>query len=367
LDLRLSVRPRAAPPTTETAKDAPPWRDSDGPGGDYLVRYRHGGSESRKRYGGSFRTLREATIRWAWIGGELAALSVPDLGTLAREDASPLTFAEAARRWQGSRVDVAEATRIQHRTALNRALPTLGGRRLEGITAQDVAALVATLHGEGKARESIRKTLTALAMVFDYAGISPNPARDRLAVKLPREEPEEPNPPSAEHLEAVYRLLASKHRLAFLFLDWSGARVSAIDSTLAGDYDEGRRRLRLRAATTKTRRALWIELPPVLAETIEATIGPREDRDLGARLFQGSGADALRTAIAKACKAEGVPLFSPHDLRHRRISLLHLRGVPWARIGEQVGQRNLAVTANTYTHVLLDERELDYPALLART
>ena len=73
----------------------------------------------------------------------------------------------------------------------------------------------------------------------------------------------------------------------------------------------------------------------------------------------------MRTAIAKACKAAGVPLWSPHDLRHRRISLLHLRGVPWARIGEFVGQLNLSVTANTYTHVLLDERELDYPRMLA--
>lgn len=34
--------------------------------------------------------------------------------------------------------------------------------------------------------------------------------------------------------------------------------------------------------------------------------------------------------------------------------------MPWARIGEFVGQRNLAVTANTYTHVLTDERELDH-------
>jgi len=62
-----------------------------------------------------------------------------------------------------------------------------------------------------------------------------------------------------------------------------------------------------------------------------------------------------------------VPLWSPHDLRHRRISLLHAQGVPWARIGEQVGQRNLAVTANTYTHVLADETELDYAELLAST
>ena len=120
--------------------------------------------------------------------------------------------------------------------------------------------------------------------------------------------------------------------------------------------------MRLRAKATKTRRALWIELPDVLAEAIEATLPPREDRDLEARLFGSSGADALRTAIAKACKAAGVPLFSPHDLRHRRISLLHLRGVPWARIGEFVGQRDLTVTANTYTHVLVDEAELDYAA-----
>ncbi len=33
-------------------------------------------------------------------------------------------------------------------------------------------------------------------------------------------------------------------------------------------------------------------------------------------------------------------------------------------IGELVGQRNLAVTANTYTHVLSDEPELDYQVLL---
>jgi hypothetical protein len=48
------------------------------------------------------------------------------------------------------------------------------------------------------------------------------------------------------------------------------------------------------------------------------------------------------------------------DLKPRE----HLRGVPWARIGEHVGQRNLAVTANTYTHVLTDEAELVYDTLL---
>jgi integrase len=173
-----------------------------------------------------------------------------------------------------------------------------------------------------------------------------------------------PEPPTAQHVAAVYRLLPSKHRLPLLWLDWSGARVGSIDRTLASDYDEPRRRVRLRATTTKTKRPLWVELPDVLAEALEARLGSREDRDPDARLFGDSGADALRTSIAKACTAAGIPLFSPHDLRHLRISLLHLRGMPWVRIGEFVGQRSLSVTADTYTHVLTDETEVDYEELL---
>jgi integrase len=99
---------------------------------------------------------------------------------------------------------------------------------------------------------------------------------------------------------------------------------------------------------------------------VEAVLGlvAREDRTAERKVFQGFGGDRFRTAITRACTAAGVPAFSPHDLRHRRISLLHLGGVPWARIGEHVGQRNLAVTANTYSHVLADEAELDYANVL---
>jgi integrase len=331
----------------------------------HRVEFQLGGRGSRTRYGGSFKTKAEASIRKNWIAGELAALRVPDLAALREPTPAP-TLRAASERWKASRVDVAEATTTQHRTALGRALPTLGDRRVDAIGAQDVADLVAELHEQGKARETIRKTVTALAMVFDHAGVTPNPARDRVIVKLPREETEEPNPPTARHVETVYWLIPSKHRLPLLFLDWSGVRVSAIDKLLVGDYDEQRQRLRLRKAIVKTRNALWLDLPPALADALEETLGPREDRDPAALLFPDSGADALRTAVAKACKAAGIPAWHPHDLRHRRISLLHLRGMPWARIGEFVGHKNLAVTANTYTHVLMDETEVDYPALLAR-
>jgi integrase len=328
----------------------------------WRVLSRTGGRESTPRYAGSFGTAREARARLQWVQGELASMRLPNLDLGGREKAAE-TLTEASERWRASRVDVAESTKLLHRVALGRVLRTLGERRVDEVAASDVAELVTELTAHGYKRETISKSVTALAQVFDFCEVEPNPARDKRHVRLPREEREEPSPPSAEHVEAVLRLLPSKHRLAFLFLEWSGARVGAIDSTLISDYDEPRRRVRLRAATQKTRRAVWVDLHPVLADALERSLGPREDRDPARRLFVESGADALRTSIAKACRAAGVPLFSPHDLRHRRVSLLHARGVSWAAIGEQIGQKNIALTANVYTHVLVDD-ELDYADVL---
>jgi integrase len=243
-------------------------------------------------------------------------------------------------------------------------LSSIAARPVDEFSPQEVADAIVRLHASGYKRETIRKAVTHLACVFDFAEVEPNPVRDRLRVRLPRGEIREPEPPSAEHVEAVYRLLPTKHRLALLWLDWSGARVSSIDTALVGDYDEPRRRVRLRAASSKTGRALWVDLPDALAAAIERALPPREDRDPATRLFAASGADAIRTSIAKACRAAGIPVWSPHDLRHRRISLLHRQGRTWAEIGAFVGQRSLKVTSDTYTHVLIDGRELEYEALL---
>jgi integrase len=67
----------------------------------------------------------------------------------------------------------------------------------------------------------------------------------------------------------------------------------------------------------------------------------RDDRVSERAVFQGFGGDRFRTALTRACTAAGVPAFSPHDFRHRRVSLLHLGGMPWARIGELVGHDDL--------------------------
>jgi len=325
------------------------------------VLYRVGGRESSPRYGGVFGTAREAKLRRDWIAGELANMRIPDLRLLA--PGKTLTVTEAAERWRSSRVDVSEGTRVLHRVALGRVLPILGDRQVDAITAADVTELVTTLASAGKKRETIRKSVKYLAAVLDECGINPNPARAKT-IRLPHEEQAEIEPPTAEHVEAVYRLLPSAYRLALLWLDWSGARVGSIDTLSVADYDEPGRRVRLRASTQKTRSALWVELPDVLADALEETLLPREDRDGAARLFPGVSADRLRTAIGRACRASGIPVFSPHDLRHRRISLLHRQGRSWAEIARFVGQRKLSLTADVYTHVLSDGREIELAELV---
>jgi integrase len=159
-----------------------------------------------------------------------------------------------------------------------------------------------------------------------------------------------------------------RYALALLVLDATGMRVGELEETglRCGDLDEPKSRWRVRRAVEKWRRGRWVSLPPDLFAAVLATLPPREDRDPDRPVFPGLTQERLRTAIARACRASGTPTWSPHDLRHRRISLWHRQGETWALIGARVGQRSLSVTADTYTHVLLDDRELDHADLASK-
>ena len=272
----------------------------------------------------------------------------------------------------GRQPGVREATTLQHRTSLNHVNRLLGDRPCDKVGIEDVQRMVDALAGENRARESIRKARTALSMVLDFAGVSPNPARDKR-VKLPLAEPDEVEPPHADHVEAAGWLLAPDYLLGLLALDATGARVGELAAATVGDLDENRGAWLVRAKVSKTRRTRWVALPDDLFRAVVDRLPAREDRDPEAPLFPIGSADRLRMAISRACRDAGVPVFSPHDLRHRRISLWNDHddngdrpGLSWPEIGKRVGQRNIATTADTYSHVLMDYREIDRSELLAR-
>jgi integrase len=329
----------------------------------YRVLFRTGGRESQARYAGSFPTKAEALARKRWVDGELAALRVPDRRTLERAPTVARTLRQAAAEWRASRVDVSEGTRVFHRVSLDRLLPLLGDRRMDELAVDDLNETIAALAAMGRKPATIRKSVQTLATLLSDYGVEPNVARDRR-LRFPHERRPEITPPTGEHVMAVHALLPARYRLPLLVLDATGMRVGELESLSWGDVDEPRSRWRVSQAASKTRSARWVQVPPAVFRAVLELV-PRDDRTAERPVFQGFGADRFRTAVTRACRAAGVPTFSPHDLRHRRISLLHLSGVPWARIGEHVGQRKLSTTADTYTHVLADEAELDYAELLA--
>jgi integrase len=330
----------------------------------YRVRYRPGGREAGIRYGGSFKTMREAKIRRDHIAGELAGLRIPDM-RLARGEPEVPILGAATEAWRASRIDVVKGTQNMHRSAFARIFrvrPKMRALRLDELGVAEVNDLVAALVAAGYKRGTIKKSTTALAQLLDHYKIEPNPAR---GVKLPRERKAHVPPPLAEHVERVAEVLPRHHVLPFLVIDECGPRVSELETAQVGDLDEHRRAIRVRWTVEKNERYRHLELPDDLFATIAEKLPPREDRDLEAPLFPELDEAALRTAITRACKATGTPHFSPHGLRRRRGSLYYKHTGSLAEVAELLGDSK-RVAADHYVYALTDYREVNREIALER-
>ena len=160
--------------------------------------------------------------------------------------------------------------------------------------------------------------------------------------------------------------LPDQYRLPLLVLEATGMRVGELELLPWEDVDERGKRWRCGHKTEGSLR--WVT-PPVPLFAAMLALKPEagnvtELRPEERQVFAGFGQARFRRAMARACERAGVPHYSPHDLRHRLVSRLHANGVSWARIGEVVGHTDLVTTARHYTHVMADEAELDYTALV---
>ena len=110
---------------------------------------------------------------------------------------------------------------------------------------------------------------------------------------LPREPRPEINPPTADHVLAVHRLLPWRFRLPLLVLDATGMRISELESLTWGDIDEPRGRWRVSQAVSKTGRARWVPVAPPIFDAVRE-LAPGDDRELDRRVFAEITGDQLR-------------------------------------------------------------------------
>jgi hypothetical protein len=113
-----------------------------------------------------------------------------------------------------------------------------------------------------------------------------------------------------------------------------------------GDVDAANLRLRLRRSATKREVARWVYLPEWLIEAIEATCPP-EDRVPARRVFGGITEASAYHAMSRACRNARVSHYSPHDLRHRRITIWHQSGVPARELAERAGHARASMSSTS--------------------
>jgi hypothetical protein len=208
-------------------------------GTSYAVRYRLGGRAYPIVHGGSFRTLREARIRRDLIAGELAAGRNPaDALRVMLETPARRTLAEWAEQYRRSRIDLADETTKSLGSHLRRILPVFGEREPEAISWADVQEWVATMAVELKPG-SVSKYVTTLRQLLDFAGVDPNPARDKR-VKLPALVVEEPQPPTAKQFLAMLDAVPCRWLLPLITIEQTAMAVGETAAIAWGDVDPGR-------------------------------------------------------------------------------------------------------------------------------
>jgi integrase len=320
-------------------------------GARFQVRYRLGGRGYPVVHGGSFPTLREARLRRDLVAGELAAGRNPRL-LLAAMTAAPAPVLSLSRwrdRFLESRIDLDSNTIANHRSALKKACETFGARDPATIAADEVAAWVAQLAQTYKPG-TIALYLLSFRLLLDFIGLEPNVARDPR-VKKPKQVREEPQPPSAEHLLAILEAMGERWRLLFVTIEQGALRLGEAVSLRWADVDAANLRLRLPRSATKRDRARWVYLPEWCMDAIEATC-PLEDRVPERRVFGGISEHSAYNAMTRACRNAKVPHYSPHSLRHRRITIWHQSGVPARELAERAGHARASMSLDVYSHVM---------------
>jgi integrase len=297
--------------------------------------------------------MREARARRDLIAGGLAAGRNPaDLLTAMVMRPTVRTFEKTFAAFIESRSDVSEATVENYRTHRDRLVPLLGARDPLTLTWQDLQEAVGALSAD-LSPASVRIYVGTLRQVLDFAGADPNPAKDRR-VKLPRVTHDVPDPPSASEVAAIVANAPPRSQLALRVLEQTGMRAGELGALEWQDVDLANARFRVRAGKTAAARR-WVAVPEWLIEDVAATCPP-DGRTPERRVFPGATRQVLGMAMRRACKAAGLALYSPHDLRHRYASVKVREGVPVTDLAAQLGHARKSLTLDTYSHVLIDER-----------
>lgn len=351
--------------------------------------------------------------RWRTVdGGIMAARKLRD-GLLARRGRgeivapdSRLRFGDAAKLWlAGPVLDLRATTQAGYRSAVEQhLLPLYRNRRLDGITADDLAVLVRDLRQQGKSEATIAAVLGAVGRIYKFAArrlgfSSVNPVTLMLSSERPKVSLAKRSPIfTPEQIEQTLAAATEPYRTLFTVAALTGARVSELcgltwADVRLDDLDEAeitfawqvdRKGNRRPTKTDGSARTVPIprELALILARHTLASRDTTPESFVfatrsGQPLSQRNVARALRKAQQRASDGHGRPTFpllhekaadgeptpvaagtvpSMHSFRHTVASRALLAGESVDEVAFLLGHRDATVTRVVYVHEIADAR-----------
>src|SRR6266542_2004147 len=317
--------------------------------------------------------------RWAVVHGSLEDAQAKRAELLLRRrrgqriEPTRQTFEQHARDWL-ERQDVRPRTKEIYTWALEQHLiPRLGRRRLDQISCDDIAALIAAMRRSGLKGWTITSALRPLSIILAQAArrgrIPVNPMTQLERGERPKHDDQRPRRIlSLEEMQALIDGADSeRYRCLLELLLAGGLRIGEALGLAVGDLDPkhslvriecqlGRDGTRTPLKTEESQRA--IDVPPPLMKRLLALVAERGQLfNPSALVFASRNETGLvrkvaREALKRAVKAAKLAPPAPtlHDLRHSHASMLIALDVSVVDVQRRLGHRKPDTTLRVYAH-----------------
>jgi integrase len=298
---------------------------------------------------GTFDSRREAESAASRARLILEEGEVPSRAVVGRHRVSVkrVLFAEAAAAWEqsighGRRQPTTVAT---YRALLRHGVEAFGERDVRSITRADLEVWMAGLPFEARSVPKYRRVVLA---VLEHADVDVSRLRKAEA---PHARKRRYRLPSRAELDALYPRMRRDHALAVLLLEHTGLRVGEAARLRWDDVQRSRKRFRVLDAKTAAGERWVDDLDSYPAELVAHLSLPPGEQP-GGLVLGGLSGDAVAAAMRYGCERAGIPVYSPHDLRHRHISMLFEEGWSAIRIAARVGHAKPSITQDVYGHLI---------------